>query len=184
MRGILVRFSIALVLVLSVGLGIDTVAGTHNVTFSVTSGGPAPSGTITFADPEPGDAVVLSTAFEFTDGIATWTQADDTLFAFHHGGFVAGSLAFISVKVVDVDTGRALEIFSSVPGSYQVCTSADASGACTQFPPTTEGAYTLAPVVSVPALGFWAAAALVGLMSLLLVRRVVLTRQQANAGPA
>jgi hypothetical protein len=131
-------------------------AGTYEVTFGVTTGGPAPTGTFTFADPEPSDGVVAMTDFSFTDGTRTWTMADDQLFAYFHGGFTAGTLEFIAIKVMDTATGRSLELFSSGnPGDYQICTFADGSGACATFPPLTTGPFTFARMAPVPALGPW-----------------------------
>lgn len=89
--------------------------------FTVSSGGPAPSGSVTLADPVPTDGVASTIDFEFTDGISTWSQTDDQIEGFNLVGFSGGSYAFTSLKVTDLATDRTLELFSSVPGDYSVC---------------------------------------------------------------
>jgi len=131
-----------LVVLLPLALGLLPLtahAVTYQVQFGVSTGGPAPTGTITFADPVPANGVVNIDTFSITDGTHTWTGADQ-LGSFHQAGFADDTLQYVALKVVDTATGWGIELFSSGnPGGYQICTSADADGVCTQITPHTTG---------------------------------------------
>jgi len=168
------------VLALSI-LPLAARAGVYQVDFGVTTGGPAPTGTITFADPEPSDGTVNCTDFSFSDGTSTWTFADDVLHTFYVGGFTAGELTFIAVKVEDTVTGRYLEIFSSGnPGDYQICSGVDGFDQCIDVNPQTTGPFTFAPIV-VPGVSEWSIILLVTALLAFATFRIMTARRTRTA---